>query len=110
MDKEQFRSYVTERISHYPELSYEWYEENPYEAFTDVFRFVKSLLSRRVRIRRIFAGAKPRKWLLEYDQDSSWVINRVIGSLFWNILAPRKEECYMNDILRPRKQAYATPA
>ena len=60
MDKEPFRSYVTERISHDPELSHEWYEENPYEAFTDVFRFVKSLVGPGVRIRRIFAGTKPR--------------------------------------------------
>jgi hypothetical protein len=147
MDKELFRSHVTERISHLPDLSYEWSddedhceiiihgspqngfdvhfgyngsgyymdtsigfhehfdfydeeEESPYEVFLRAFKFVRDILSPKVRIREILAGSKPRTWILEYNEDGEWIRNRISSSLFWNYFAPKTEKYYSNKMLQ----------
>ncbi len=144
MDKEVFFGYVTERISHFPQLNYEWdedrseilfrgsphngfdvrfgydvasfyvttsvhfhehfdligsEEENGYEIFLEAFRLVRDLLGPGVRIREVLAGPKPRKWILEYFEEGSWVADRMVGDMLWNYLAPKTELYYSNVVL-----------
>ena len=75
------------------------------DALSQMCALVRDLLSKNMRIKILLKNKKPKKWILEYYEDSSWHEERVIGSIglgIINIFSKKTQKIYSNDILPPR--------
>jgi hypothetical protein len=68
----------------------------------DLFGLVRDMLGPDMRIRELYAGARPYRGVLESFDGTHWSPEQEMGLVFWNYFAKRSVRTYTNSILPGR--------
>jgi hypothetical protein len=76
--------------------------ENINGLIEDLFGLLRDMLSPDMRVREVWAGAKPYRGFLESFDGARWSTEHEMGLIFWNYLGRRSVRTYSNSILPGR--------
>jgi len=71
----------------------------PFDTEEEVGKFVAFGLSSECRMRELYRGSSPYKWVIESLQDGEWVMVQETGLLFFPFWKKKSEKIYQNSII-----------
>jgi len=77
-------------------------EEDAHDYAKRIYGLIYDYLTTETRLREVYSGKNPYKYIIEQRVDSHWEKEDTMGLLFFNYFGKRSEKIYQNDILPPR--------
>jgi len=71
----------------------------PFDTEEEAGEFVAFGLSNECRVREIFRGKSPCKWVIESLQNGNWIMKQETGLLFFPFWKKKTEKIYQNSII-----------